>query len=244
MSLVVKWHQQWNANRSPQVFWTGLQWHSLVMGSLFGAEWSSLRTWPKMRKSNDLWPMSEPCCGRFHSSSLILHTNKCTAWSHRSSWGCFLEVPLRASEAQCLGCAEELLGETSTVPGPGIWKCRSSCVVSGGLPSPGCRNITDGQLDIHDAAFWCHPHATYASPCGYDFLEIAFSQSLTAVTMATQSQLLGKDFSMHTHTETQAHAPELKPSWSPKSPHAKHSKATVWVLYYQTYQYYKMLNIP
>lgn len=99
----------------------------------------------------------------------------------------------------------------------------------GGLPSPGCRNITDGQLDIHDAAFWCHPHATYASPCGYDFLEIAFSQSLTAVTMATQSQLLGKDFSMHTHTETQAHTLELKPSWSPKSPHAKHSKATVWV---------------
>lgn len=107
MSLIVTWHQQWNANRSPQALWTGLQWHSLVMGSLFGAEWRSLRTWPKMRKSNDLWPLSEPCCGRFHSSG---HTNKCTARSHRSSWGCFLEDLLRASEAQCLRCAEDLPG--------------------------------------------------------------------------------------------------------------------------------------
>lgn len=95
---------------------------SLVMGSLFGAWWSSLRTWPEIRKSNDLWPMSEPCCGCFHSSGLILQTNKCTARSHRSSRGCFLEVPLRASEAQCLGCAKEFLGETSAVLGPGILK--------------------------------------------------------------------------------------------------------------------------
>lgn len=114
-------------------------------------------------------------------------------------------------------------GTTSAVPGPGIWKCCSSCVVSRGLPGSGCRITTDGQLDIHDKAFWCHPHATYASPCGYDFLEIAFSQSLTAVAMATQSQLLRTDLSVHKHTHTLT----LKPSWIPKASHGRRSKDIV-----------------
>lgn len=64
---------------------------SLVMGCLFGAEWDSLRIWHEMRKSNDLWPLSEACCGHFHSLCLILHTVQCTAQSSLNlrifSWG-------------------------------------------------------------------------------------------------------------------------------------------------------------
>ncbi|TNN88589.1 hypothetical protein EYF80_001372 [Liparis tanakae] len=37
---------------------------------------------------------------------------------------------------------------------------------------------------------------------GYDFLEIAFSESFTAATMATQYQLLGTDFRTQTSIET------------------------------------------
>lgn len=159
------------------------------------------------------------------TSTLILHTNKCTTWSHHSTWGCFLELPLRVSEAQCLGCAEELPRGSKCCPGP--WYLKMSiflCVfrgregVWGELPGPVCRTTTDGQLDIYDASFWCHPHATYASPCSYDFLEIAFSQSLTAVTMATQSQLWGTD---PTNTYKHKQTPVWKPFSSPKSPHAQ-----------------------
>ena len=94
------------------------------MVSLFGTWRNSLRTWPDIRTSNDIWPMSKPCWGRFHHSSLILHTNKCTARSHRSTPGCFLEVPLGESEAQCLGCAEDLLGGCEHCPAP--WHLKMS----------------------------------------------------------------------------------------------------------------------
>lgn len=66
------------------------------------------------------------------TSTLILHTNKCTTWSHHSTWGCFLEVPVRVSEAQCLGCAEELPWGSKCCPGP--WYLKMSiflCVFRG-----------------------------------------------------------------------------------------------------------------
>lgn len=88
------------------------------MGSLFGMEWSSLRTWPEIRKSNDLWPMSEPCCVHFHSSGLILHTNKCSARSHRSGRGCFLEVPLKVSESSVSRMCREAPRGSWCCPGP------------------------------------------------------------------------------------------------------------------------------
>jgi len=93
--------------------------------------WTGPKTWPGIRKSNDLWPMSEPCCDRFHSSSPTLPTNKCPAESHRSSRGCFLAVPSRVSEAQCLEAPGG--GETSAVPCPGIWKCHPLCGFCGGV---------------------------------------------------------------------------------------------------------------
>lgn len=167
--------------------------------------WTGPKTWPGIRKSNDLWPMSEPCCDRFHSSSPTLPTNKCPAESHRSSRGCFLAVPSRVSEAQCLeapggGGGRQALSRALAFENAIL------CVVSvegcGGLPGPGGRTSTDGQMDFHDAAFWCHPHATYASSRGYDFLEIAFSESFTAVTMATQYQLLRTDFRTQTSIGT------------------------------------------
>lgn len=155
----------------------------LLMVFLFAAEWKSPRTWPKIRTSDDLWPLSDPRCGYFHSGSFILSSNKCSARSHRSSRGCFLDVPLKSCETQCLGCAQDLLRRkrapfsTLTFRNAILSSWEVVVVVSGGLPGPVCSPTTDGQLDSHDAAFWCHPHATYASPRGYDFLEIGGSCS-------------------------------------------------------------------
>lgn len=99
-------HQQWNVSR--------LQWLGLVMVSLFGAEWKSLRTWPEIRKSNDLWPMSEPCCGHFHSFCTpinaphgVITPLEDVFW--KSHW---------VSEAPWLGCAEELPWASECCPGP------------------------------------------------------------------------------------------------------------------------------
>lgn len=152
---------------------------------LTGVKENSLRTWPEIRTSNDLWPVSETCCGRFHSCGLILHSNKCSAWSHCPTQGCVLEVPQRETKAQCLGCAGKFLRGSKWCPplchlkrpvfhsgkGRGREDIEGGEGVKG-LPGCVCMTVTDGQLDSHNGAFWCHPHATYASPSGYDFLEI------------------------------------------------------------------------
>lgn len=161
-----------------------------------------------------LWPLPLSFCTPINAPHGVITPLEDVFW--KSHWECLKlsvwDVPRNSR------------GAASAVPGPGIWKCQSFCVFSeegrgvwGELPGPVCRTTTDGQLDIYDASFWCHPHATYASPCSYDFLEIAFSQSLTAVTMATQSQLWGTDLSTYKHKQT----PVWKPFSSPKSPHAQ-----------------------
>lgn len=142
-----------------------------------GQQWDSLRTWQQTRTSNDLWPTSEPCCGHFHSSGPILCSYKCITQRHCSIQGCFLDTQLRPSEAWCQECAVNHLGENEL--SPGAWQFQMTFFVlwKRGVELPGrvCSTTTDGQLDSHEAAFWCHPHATYASPCGYDFLEIGDS---------------------------------------------------------------------
>lgn len=126
-------------------------------------------------RSCHLRPSTEPACGYLYSYSV--HQQICV-----QSLGCSL----------CLGFSKEWAVSWALV-----FDNAALSVVSAWLP--GCRFTTDGQLDIHDKACWCHPRATYASPCGYDFLEIAFSQCLIAITMVTQS------VSVHKHTHARTH---------------------------------------